>query len=124
MAAIESASCVLSTARETPIALAIKNSRPQSIDGIEQEPAIYGAGFRQLEEVVERIPDHIRVALVVGHNPGFESLVEGLTGESYVVMKTCSLAVLEGLSLSWASQDRPAFRLLQLYHPRELPDSF
>lgn len=92
------------------------------IDEIQQEMAIYGAGYQRLAQVVSDIPDGLRVVLLTGHNPGLESLVEALTGESYVVMKTCSLAVLEGRSDSWSAPASPAYLLRGVFHPRELPE--
>src|SRR5688500_6533613 len=47
-------------------------------DPLTVEPRIYAAGLDTLLAVVRRIPDEVRSALIVGHNPGFEDLAEAL----------------------------------------------
>jgi phosphohistidine phosphatase len=93
------------------------------IEEPQQEMAIYGGGYERLSNVARKIPHGLRVALLVGHNPGLENLVEGLTGESYVLMKTCSLAVLEGRGDSWSSPENQTYLLRGVFHPRELPEA-
>jgi phosphohistidine phosphatase len=58
------------------------------------EPTDYVLALRTAPAAAER-------ALVVGHNPGLESLIEGLTGES-LAMPTAALAVLSVDVGSWA----------------------
>ena len=61
------------------------------------EPRIYAAGLDTLLAVVRRIPDEVRSALVVGHNPGFEELTEALAGnhDEGIRLPTSGLALLE-----------------------------
>src|SRR6185436_12945180 len=42
---------------------------------------IYEASLRELVQIVTEIPDDKDVAIMIGHNPGFEELVSFLTGE-------------------------------------------
>lgn len=53
----------------------------------------YGATPAELLTVVHELPDDAGTALVVGHNPDLQDLVELLTGRQ-VDMKTSSIAVL------------------------------
>ena len=48
---------------------------------IEFDERIYGAGARELLEIVSEIGDDAGSALIVGHNPGFQMLVQLLTNE-------------------------------------------
>ena len=55
---------------------------------------IYEASLRDLLLVVSDIPDDVPVAIMIGHNPGFEELLAYLTGESRH-MPTCALAKIK-----------------------------
>lgn len=54
---------------------------------------IYGASPHALVAVVAGLPDDAGTALLVGHNPGMQDVVELLSGER-VEMKAASVAVL------------------------------
>lgn len=58
------------------------------------EERIYDASLRDLLQVVSDIPDDVQVAIMIGHNPGFEELLGYLTGESRH-MPTCALAKIK-----------------------------
>lgn len=55
---------------------------------------IYDASLGDLLQVVSEIPDDVQVAIMVGHNPGFEQLLAHLTSE-HRPMPTCALAKIE-----------------------------
>ena len=55
---------------------------------------IYDASLRDLLQVVSDIPDDAQVAIMIGHNPGFEELLAYLTGEGQH-MPTCALAKIK-----------------------------
>jgi phosphohistidine phosphatase len=52
---------------------------------------IYEASVANLLEIISRIEDDKAEVMLVGHNPGFENLLERLTGES-IRMPTATLA--------------------------------
>jgi Phosphohistidine phosphatase SixA len=52
---------------------------------------VYAASADQLLDVVRDVPDDVRSALLVGHNPGMEELASRLAGES-VIMRTAGIA--------------------------------
>jgi phosphohistidine phosphatase len=51
---------------------------------------IYEASLRDLLQVLSEISDDVNVAIMIGHNPGFEDLLAHLTGERRP-MPTCAL---------------------------------
>ncbi len=55
---------------------------------------VYAATGPELLDVVQGLGDDVRRAVLVGHNPGLEELVELLTGQS-VTLKTCAIAVVD-----------------------------
>jgi phosphohistidine phosphatase len=55
---------------------------------------VYAATGAELLDVVQGLGDDVRRAVLVGHNPGLEELVELLTGQS-VTLKTCAIAVVD-----------------------------
>jgi phosphohistidine phosphatase len=45
------------------------------------DPRVYDASAADLLEVVRELPDRVRCAVLVGHNPGCEDLVDVLVGD-------------------------------------------
>ena len=84
---------------------------------------LYLAAPIDIVEVLRRTPEpHSRV-IVVGHNPGMEDLVQGLTGED-VTFPTAALAVIECEIDSWADLALTGVEtLVRLWRPRELADA-
>ena len=60
---------------------------------------IYANSVGDLLDVVHELPDDVSTAVLVGHNPGMESLASLLAGEP-VEMPTSALAVVE-LGAGW-----------------------
>jgi phosphohistidine phosphatase len=80
---------------------------------------IYEAGLRQLLTVVSEIDPSVIRALLIGHNPGFEELIESLTGR-YTRLPTATVAVID-LSVDQWSDVRPqSGKLRLLVTPKEL----
>ena len=59
------------------------------------EDRVYAASADQLLDIVRDVPDNVRTALIVGHNPGMEQLASLLAGEE-VVLRTSGIAVFDG----------------------------
>lgn len=55
---------------------------------------VYAASVDELLDVVAGLPEEAGTAVLVGHNPGFEELVERLTGAT-VALPTSALAVVD-----------------------------
>jgi phosphohistidine phosphatase len=85
------------------------------------EERIYEADVRTLLAIVKAIPDSSGVALIVGHNPGFENLLDYLTGDSRH-MPTAALAKIEFDVESWSEVAEESGRLELFVTPRELAE--
>lgn len=83
------------------------------------EEAIYGAGSNSLANVLTAIPDNFPSALIAGHNPGFEQLVEALAGD-YMRMPTAALAVIDLEIGSWKDVKADCGSLRDFITPKEL----
>jgi phosphohistidine phosphatase len=85
------------------------------------DESIYGASSDQLLALVRLIPDRSSCALMVGHNPGFEELVEQLTG-AYKQMPTAAVACIELQVNHWQEVQDHAGKLAWLMTPKQLDD--
>lgn len=83
---------------------------------------LYLATPPDIVEVLRETPEaHSRV-LVVGHNPGMEDLVQGLTGEE-VTFPTAALAVIDCEIEKWTDLALTGVEtLVRLWRPRELAE--
>lgn len=66
------------------------------------------------------LPEEIQTVMVVGHNPGLEELLAGLSGE-HLALPTAALAEVELPIARWQELQQPVRgRLLHLWRPKEL----
>ena len=82
---------------------------------------IYEASLRDLLRVVADIPDEKQIAMMIGHNPGFEQLLAFLTGE-HRRMPTCALAKITLKAASWKDVKAGEGSLEWFMTPKELPE--
>lgn len=80
---------------------------------------IYEASVHRLLEVVSQIEDHAKAVMLVGHNPGFEELLEALTGRE-LHLPTASLACIDLSVHRWSNVRPAAGKLKWLVTPKEL----
>jgi phosphohistidine phosphatase len=80
---------------------------------------LYAAGPESFFEALEQIPDECNLVLAIGHNPGMEELLEGLTDEVQA-MPTAALAQIELDIDHWADLQEKSGRLVELWLPRNL----
>jgi len=80
---------------------------------------IYEASLRDLLHVVADIADSKQVAMMIGHNPGFEELVAFLSGE-HRAMPTCALAKIRLEVESWKEARAGEGTLEWFVTPKEL----
>jgi phosphohistidine phosphatase len=71
---------------------------------------VYAASVDELVEVVQELPDDVRTAALVGHNPGIEELVGALTG-TWAPMPTSALAVI-AVAGTWSGAGASTAQLL------------
>jgi phosphohistidine phosphatase len=84
---------------------------------------LYDGGLEGYLLVIQQLPDDVDRALIMGHNPASEELVEALTGES-VTLPTASVACVDFKKASWA-QARPGMQRATLrfvWRPKEVLD--
>jgi len=81
--------------------------------------SIYGAPSSELMKVIRSLPDEISRALMVGHNPGFEDLLNRLTGKRER-MPTAALARIEFQIDQWADIEEEKGKLMWLLTPKQL----
>ena len=82
---------------------------------------IYEVSLRELVQIVSEIPEDNEVAIMIGHNPGFEELLAFLTGEQRR-MPTCALAKIRFGDVNWRDVRAGAGSLEWFIAPKELPD--
>jgi phosphohistidine phosphatase len=80
---------------------------------------IYEASGARLLEIVTQIEDDADMAMLVGHNPGLEELLETLTGEPQR-LPTAALACIEVDIDKWSKCRPGAGRLQWLVKAKEL----
>lgn len=88
-------------------------------DILSYERGIYEAPVQRLLKIVSGIRDELKVAVLVGHNPGFEELLEALTGEARR-MPTATAALIELHVDSWQQVKRGAGKLKWLTRPKDI----
>jgi phosphohistidine phosphatase len=85
---------------------------------VEQHERLYHAGPGDLVEILRSLPDSFVRPMVVGHNPGLETLVEVLTGVA-VHLPTAALACVELPIDGWSEIGTDVGgRLVDLWTPR------
>ena len=85
------------------------------------DESIYDASLAELMRLVRGLPDQTSCVLMVGHNPGFEGLVNRLTGASER-MPTAALASIEFQVDHWQDVEDGQGKLLSVLTPRQLPE--
>jgi phosphohistidine phosphatase len=82
---------------------------------------LYDAGAGAVWQVLTELPDDVHTAMVIGHNPGWEEVVEEFTGYD-VQLTTCNAALLSIDAESWASAASQAggWSIEHIVRPKEL----
>lgn len=84
------------------------------------EPSLYHAKPDEVLAVLNGVSERVRAALIVGHNPGLEDLIEQLTGEP-VDLPTASLVHLAVPVETWSRFDRSAgASVVGVFRPADL----
>ncbi len=89
---------------------------------VELTDSFYHGHPRQYIEHLKQVSDENDLVMVVGHNPGLESLLDFLTGCGER-MPTAALAHIQFDISSWKElADSPTGSLVNLWLPKELPN--
>jgi len=104
-------------ARQTAEAVAEESGFEGEIQFIRE---LYGGGPEATLEALRGLPDLVACALVVGHNPDLEELVDWLCGES-VRMPTAALAQIQLEIQRWGNinDEEAQGKLVDLWTARE-----
>lgn len=103
-------------ARET-IEIVMKTARLRS--ELRYDQRIYEAGPLRLLEVISEIEEDKSKVLLVGHNPGFEELLQLLTGR-VEQMATATLAKIDLEAAKWAKAVERAATVDWVLKPKQL----
>lgn len=85
---------------------------------ISYDERIYEASTSQLLSVLSEIADGVDSAMIVGHNPGMESLIWYLTGKMEP-MPTAALAVIELNADRWSHAGEGSGSLIAVIRPKD-----
>ena len=92
---------------------------------VRTEPRIYEAGLTTLLDLVAALPEDVRTAVFVGHNPTLRDVVamtceeDALQQEAILKFPTSAVAVLQtGLDWVVAARTTPGFRVAAFTVPR------
>ena len=86
---------------------------------VQFDERIYEASAQKLFEIVAGFEDEVKTAMMVGHNPGFEELLEALTGEA-ARMPTAALACIEFKLEKWSDIAAESGKLKWLIRAKDL----
>jgi phosphohistidine phosphatase len=86
---------------------------------VRYDERIYEASAARLFEIVSQLDDEAEVVMMVGHNPGFEELLEALTGTGRS-LSTAALACIELDIERWSKVRAGENQLAWLVRPKEL----
>jgi phosphohistidine phosphatase len=86
---------------------------------VNYDERIYEASPQRLLEIVSGIDDSVGIAMMVGHNPGFEELLAVLTGETKR-MPTAALALIDLNIDKWGEVSSETGTLKELIKPKDL----
>jgi phosphohistidine phosphatase SixA len=80
-------------------------------------PSFYHAGLSAVRAAVRELADDVTTWLVLGHNPGWEEMIDKLTGQR-VDLKTCHAAVLESDAATFDDAlTRASMKLVEVIKP-------
>lgn len=88
---------------------------------IECRDVLYHGTIDQLLDVLRGLPDDAECVLVIGHNPGFEGLLEQLLG-GFHRLPTAAIACLTYDAEHWHDLEpgSPALQLKAVWRPKEI----
>ncbi|EIC21205.1 SixA phosphatase family protein [Thiorhodovibrio frisius] len=121
---------ILSSPAERARATVIKVCKRLDINkqNIHWDERIYEARAATLLELLDQCPPQSGTVLLVGHNPGLESLLQHLTDNDFdppsdgKLLPTAAIARLE-MPTDWSQLTRGCANLISLTRPKNLPDS-
>ena len=88
-------------------------------DAVVIERSIYGADFDDVLEEVRALDDDLTCVMLVGHNPTFFALANGLTGSGIGHLPTCSVVTMRLDARRWRDARAGGFELVDFDFPKK-----
>ncbi|MCV9385732.1 SixA phosphatase family protein [Reichenbachiella ulvae] len=85
---------------------------------IQYTERLYHAGPQEILSVLSEAPLDSKHVMIVGHNPGFTSFVNRMTGERFDNIPTCGVAVIRLRLNAWKEIRMGIGQLDQYYYPK------
>lgn len=85
---------------------------------LEVRPELYGAGSDRVLKTVRGLDDRHGTVILVGHNPTFTELGNGLSAERIGHVPTCGVVTFGLASVRWARADWGRFELIDFDFPK------
>jgi phosphohistidine phosphatase len=86
---------------------------------VQENVRLYLATADELLALVQGLPDEVRSAMIVGHNPGLSVLVDDLTGDGMGDMPTCAMARVDLEADHWNEVARKTGSLVWSDMPKD-----
>ncbi|MGH3827464.1 MAG: SixA phosphatase family protein, partial [Pseudonocardiaceae bacterium] len=83
---------------------------------VHHDESLYGASAEDLLTTIKQLASNVWTAILVGHNPGLETLLRALTGR-YELIKTSTITIVTTTD-GWKSSERGSWKLETLTTPR------
>ena len=109
-------------ANQTAKAL-VKTMKHFDSNQLESRDQFYLAAPQIYLSYLKSLADSVSTVMVIGHNPGLESLVQGLGGQ-WEVMPTAAIACFELSADSWTEAKPAKFRLDHLWRPKDVLEHY
>ena len=97
----------------------------ESLDGaqLESRDDFYLAAPQAYLDYLRELNESVSTVILIGHNPGLESLVEYL-GDQWETMPTAAIACFDCSASTWSDADPSTFRLDHMWRPKEVLDHY
>ena len=92
-------------------------------DQLESRDDFYLAAPRAYLDYLKALDDSVSTVILIGHNPGLESLVEFLGGR-WETMTTAAIACFDCSASSWSDADPSEFRLDHMWRPKDILEHY
>ena len=94
-----------------------------SPDHLELHDEFYLAAPETYLDYLQELDDSVKTVLVIGHNPGLESLIQSLSGR-WESMPTAAIACFDCSASSWSEAEPSQFRLDHLWRPKDVLEHY
>ncbi|NNC83061.1 MAG: hypothetical protein HKN79_05745 [Flavobacteriales bacterium] len=89
---------------------------------IQVEPVIYGAGVREMVQLLDQLSDEIQSVIVFGHNPTFTDLAYHLDHSFTSHLVTCARVRIDFEIEEWAALGSDCGKVVYHHYPRMYPE--